>query len=140
MTDTAPLRILVVEDEPVNRALLRAVLGSSLRVALGPTELTEAEDLATARRLVRERLPDVVILDVRLPDGNGLDLAAELPPPGAPGRPKVVIMSASVLPSDRRAAEESGSDAFMGKPFIPRELIAVLERLVGTGASEPAGG
>jgi CheY-like chemotaxis protein len=49
-------------------------------------------------------------------------------------------MSASVLPSDRRAAEESGSDAFMGKPFIPRELIAVLERLVGTGASEPAGG
>ena len=91
------------------------------------------------RRLVREQLPDVVILDVRLPDGSGLDLAAELPPPGAADRPKIVIMSASVLPSDRRAAEESGSDAFMGKPFIPRDLIAVLERLVRADASDPAG-
>ena len=135
-TTTRPLRILVVEDEAVNRALLRAVLGSSLRAAIGPAELSEAATLAEARRLIRDSLPDVLILDVRLPDGSGLDLARELPQPGTPGRPKVVIMSASVLPSDRAAAEASGSDAFLGKPFNPKDLVAVLERLVrGAGGT-----
>ncbi len=124
------LRILVVEDEPVNRALLRAVLGGRVPSSLGQTELLEAGTLAEARRLVREAEPELVILDVRLPDGNGLELARELPPPGTPGRPVVLTMSASVLPSDRDAAAASGSDAFLGKPFNPRELIAVLERLI----------
>lgn len=135
-----PIRILVVEDEPVNRALLRAVLGSTLRASLGPIELREAADLADARRLIRDWAPDVLILDVRLPDGSGLELADDLPPPGTPGRPRIVVMSASVLPSDRRAAEAVGSDAFLGKPFMPRELIAILERLVhpGPATEDPA--
>ena len=138
MREARPLRILVVEDEPVNRALLRAVLGTAVR--LGPTELAEADNLADARRLVRDRQPDLMILDVRLPDGNGLDLARELPPFGSPGRPRVVVMSASVLPLDREAAMASGSDAFLGKPFMPRGLIAVLEDLVGIEADRESAG
>ena len=123
------LRVLVVEDEAVNRALLRAVLRSSLNARLGPIELIEAETLAAARAAVRDREPDVILLDVRLPDGNGLDLAAELPAAGAM-RPKVVVMSASVLPSDRDAAKRAGTDAFLGKPFMPADLIALLQRLL----------
>lgn len=124
-----PLRLLVVEDEPVNRALLRAVLGRSSSPRLGGAEVREAETLSAARVLVREWQPDVVILDVRLPDGNGLELARELPPRGS-GRPAVLVMSASVQPSDRDAARRSGGDAFLAKPFLPAELVALLERLV----------
>ena len=126
MTDEArPLRILVVEDEGVNRALLRAVIRSATR--LGGTEIDEAATLSDARRLVRERAPEVVILDVRLPDGSGLELARELPAPGDPTRPHVIVMSASVLPADRMMALEAGGDVFLGKPFLPRDLIELLE-------------
>lgn len=137
MIGTRPLRILVVEDEPVNRALLRAVIGTATR--LGGTEVDEADTLAGARILVHDRDPDVLILDVRLPDGNGLELARELPPQGTAGRPRVVVMSASVLPPDREAALTAGGDAFLGKPFLPRDLIAVLEGLLkeSDGAAAP---
>ena len=130
--DGRELSILIVEDEPVNRALLRAVLNSSS--ALGPKELAEAADLGEARRQLAERLPDVLILDVRLPDGNGLELLGALPAQGDPARPFVLVMSASVLPADRDAALSSGSDAFMGKPFMPKDLIDLLrERVLGVG-------
>jgi len=132
--DGPPLTILVVEDEAVNRALLRAVLRSGFGSHLGTIAVVEADSLAGARAAVAERLPDVVILDVRLPDGSGLDLLADLPGPGSPGRPFVIVMSASVLPADRDAARRSGCDAFLAKPFMPADLIAFLD-----GLPRPAG-
>ena len=128
------LSVLVVEDEPVNRALLRAVLRSSMSADLGATEVTETDSLSSARSAIRRGWPDILILDVRLPDGNGLDLLGELPPVGGDSRPYVVVMSASVLPADREAAVRSGGDAFLPKPFQPADLIALLRaapRLAG---------
>lgn len=122
-----PLRILVVEDEAVNRALLRAVLGSGLATGLGRIEVRETESLLAAKAALADQPPDVVILDVRLPDGNGLQLLDEIAPRGEPGRPFVIVMSASVLPADRDAASRSGGDAFLGKPFMPADLIALLD-------------
>jgi CheY-like chemotaxis protein len=124
--DARALRVLVVEDEPVNRALLRAVLTGSVGARLGPIEFTESESLAAARAAVADQAPDVVILDVRLPDGSGLDLLRELLPAGVAGRPFVIVMSASVLPADRDAARRSGGDAFLGKPFSPADLVALV--------------
>lgn len=126
--DRPSLTVLVVEDEPVNRALLLAVLRSSFGANLGPVEVIETDTLAGARAAVGQRAPDVVILDVRLPDGSGLDLLREMPEPGAPGRPFVIVMSASVLPADRDAARRSGSDAFLAKPFLPADLVALLKQ------------
>lgn len=124
------VRILVVEDEPVNRALLRAVLSREVSASLGSIELIEAPTLASAMAAVGEHAPDVIVLDVRLPDGDGLDLARSLPARGAPGRPGVLVMSASVLPKDRDAAHRSGADAFLGKPFQPAEFVALLAQLI----------
>jgi CheY-like chemotaxis protein len=126
--DGRALRVLVVEDEPVNRALLRAVLLGKVGATLGQVEVTETDTLAGARAAVSGR-PDVIILDVRLPDGIGLDLLGELPAPGRPGRPYIIVMSASVLPADREAARRSGGDAFLAKPFLPADLVALLERV-----------
>lgn len=127
--DRPPLAILVVEDEAVNRALLQAVLRSGFAAHLGPIVVNETASLASARAAVAERLPDVVILDVRLPDGSGLDLLRELPEPGTAERPYVIVMSASVLPADRDAARRSGGDAFLAKPFMPADLIALLDEV-----------
>lgn len=139
MAGTGRLVVLVVEDEPVNRALLRAVLGSPSRGRLPAVDLVEADTLAAARAALARRRPDVVILDVRLPDGNGLDLARELDADGTGPKPRIVVMSASVGASDRDAARLAGTDAFLGKPFLPRDLLALLETLADE-ASEPAAG
>jgi DNA-binding response OmpR family regulator len=72
-----------------------------------------------------------VILDVRLPDGNGLDLATELQAGDWPSRPAVIVMSASVLPAERDTAIQRGANAFLGKPFGLGEFAEVVRRFVG---------
>jgi two-component system KDP operon response regulator KdpE len=127
---TDPLAVLVVEDEPVNRVLLRAVLERSGIERLRDCDIVEAVDLAEAReRLLAQRF-DVVILDVRLPDGSGLTLAREMAADPQSADQSVIIMSASVLPADRAEAMETGCDAFLAKPFQPSELTDLLTQLI----------
>lgn len=123
------LRVLVVEDELVNRALLRAVLQRSGSAILRDCQLVEAETLAQARESLDAQRFDLAILDVRLPDGSGLELARQLAQDHSTVRPRVVVMSASVLPAERAAAIATGCDAFLAKPFEPSELDALLIRL-----------
>lgn len=123
------LNVLVVEDEPVNRALLRAVLEHSRFERLRDCELVEAETIAEARQHLLAHRYDVVILDVRLPDGSGLALARELAQERPAVGQQVVVMSASVLPAERDAAMQTGCDSFLAKPFEPTELTELLVRL-----------
>ena len=126
---TTPLNVLVVEDEAVNRALVRAVLERSGSQRLRDCVLIEAESLGEARQCLLAERFDVVILDVRLPDGSGLSLARELGQDRSAAGPRVVVMSASVLPSEREAAMQTGCDAFLAKPFAPTELTELLVQL-----------
>ncbi len=125
------MHVLLVEDEPLNRALVRAILqraDGQLHVVLH-----EADTIGRARQLLAQQRVDVLLLDVRLPDGSGLDLGRELRerrssnPELDGGLPLVAILSASVLPGEREAAERTGADAFVGKPFAPGELVQLLE-------------
>jgi len=127
----AAIQVLLVEDEAANRGLIRAMVA---RVPLPPDrrfELHEAATIAEARAILARITPAIVILDVRLPDGNGLDLATELCAAGRPARPAVIVASASVLPAERDAAIERGADAFLGKPFGLGEFSEVVRRFVG---------
>jgi DNA-binding response OmpR family regulator len=99
--------------------------------------LLEAPNLATAREILGSQQVDLVLLDVRLPDGDGLALAAELHE-RMKNRPIVVVLSASVLPSERDAALRSGADAFLAKPYHPVELVATVVQLLEKGTPEPA--
>jgi CheY-like chemotaxis protein len=128
----APLRILVVEDEATNRVLLRAVLARSRDERVRSARLVEADTVSAARNLLVDGTWDILLLDVRLPDGNGLDLVTEVRARGQaepPERPGIVVLSASVLPQDRAAALETGCDAFLGKPFRPEELLDLLSEM-----------
>ena len=118
--------ILHVEDEAPNRALLRAVFSRTSVEAVRDATLLEAPDLETARRLLDQEPVDILLLDVRLPDGNGLDLARALRD-GGPRRPVVIVMSASVLPSERDTAIMSGADYFLAKPYVPARLVELVD-------------
>ena len=137
LNDAGPAaRILYVEDEELNRALLRAVLGRSPDLRLRSAALVEARTLAQARAILTEKELDIVLLDVRLPDGNGLDLLREIksrtPDLG------VVVMSASVLPEEREEAMKAGSDAFVAKPYVPGDLLATLQRMLPVASATPS--
>lgn len=121
--------ILVVEDEEPNRALLRAVLARATDERLAGVTLLEAPDLASARAVLATNHVDLVLLDVRLPDGNGLSLImddagrqAESPP--------FVVLSASVLPTERAAAMSMGAAGFLAKPYRPADLIEAVADLL----------
>jgi two-component system, OmpR family, KDP operon response regulator KdpE len=122
--------ILHVEDEAPNLALLRAIASRAADPMVHDALLLEAGDLSTARALLAQRAVDLLLLDIRLPDGNGLDLAREVRA-GDPTRvPAIIVMSASVLPTEHAAAIAAGADHFLAKPYDPSVLVSLMgERL-----------
>ncbi|MDG6109058.1 response regulator [Dactylosporangium aurantiacum] len=117
-------RVLLVEDEELNRVLVRAILARATDDVIRGVELLEAGSLERARDTLAHTDVDVVLLDVNLPDGNGLSLAADLST--RPDRPQVIALTASVLPHERAAAMSAGCDAFLDKPYGAQDLLKVL--------------
>ena len=124
-------RILLVEDEELNRTLVKAVLARADVAAVRAAEVLDATSLSAARDRLSGEDVDVVLLDMNLPDGNGLALARELATgevtAGRP-RPAVIAVTASVLPQDRAAAIEAGCDGFLDKPYAAADLVATVAR------------
>jgi two-component system, OmpR family, KDP operon response regulator KdpE len=116
--------VLLVEDEELNRVLVRAILARATDDVVRAIDLVEAASLESARSALDGHLVDVILLDVNLPDGNGLTLASDLAARDA--RPRVIALTASVLPHERAAAMSAGCDAFLDKPYGAQDLLDVL--------------
>lgn len=127
--------VLHVEDEAPNRALLRALIARAPEEIVRDATLIDAADLASAREHLSANRIDLVLLDVRLPDGNGLDLARELRDTPAERHPRVVVMSASVQPSERDAAMAAGADLFVSKPYVPAELTSIIAQQLAAAST-----
>lgn len=123
--------VLMVEDEWPNRALLKATVARAAVRRVREAILLEASTLAEARAILESRRVDLIVLDVRLPDGDGLGLARDLNE--AQRRPRILVLSASVLPSERTIALDAGTDAFMAKPFVPADLVGAMAGLLDLG-------
>jgi len=117
-------RVLLVEDEVLNRELVRAILARTTDPVVRALALVEAPTLADARAALAEQDVDVVLLDLNLPDGHGLALAAELAE--VAHRPRVIALTASVLPQERAAAVQAGCDGFLDKPYVAADLVRIL--------------
>ena len=130
MTDVVEptLRLLAVDDDPVNRALLRAIVQRAPDPLVRNAVYREAGSLAAARAALADEPVDVLLLDIHLPDGLGLELATELRP-ARPTSPAVVALTASVLPAEQQAALDAGCDAFLAKPYSAADLVAVIRRV-----------
>jgi CheY-like chemotaxis protein len=130
--------VLVVEDERPNRVLLKATVDRATIRRVREAIVLEASTLAEARTIIATRQVDLIVLDVRLPDGDGLTLARDLNDSGR--RPRILVLSASVLPSERSMALDAGTDAFMAKPFVPADVVETMAGLLDAGpVVTPAG-
>ncbi len=114
--------ILVVEDEPVNSALYKHILEPA------GYNVTFTASLLAARNWLAAHLPDLVLLDRRLPDGSGLDLSRDLKAQPRTAEVPVLLVTASVLPEDRAAADAAGIDGFVAKPIRVALLLAEIEQ------------
>jgi two-component system phosphate regulon response regulator PhoB len=127
--------ILIVEDEPD----LRDVLEYNLRQA--GHETVAAASASEALRLVKARQPDLVVLDLMLPDRPGTDVCRELRAGAATRGLPILMLTARAEEIDRVVGFELGADDYVTKPFSMRELLlrvaALLRRSQG-GAEEPS--
>jgi len=119
------IRVLVVEDDRG----IRGVLDRGLRLA--GHEVVTAEDLAGARTSWASGRFDVVLLDVMLPDGDGIDLLAERRAAG--DDTPTVLLTAREEADLHDRAEAAGATAHLAKPFQYADLLACLERVAGDG-------
>ncbi len=131
--DGKPVRVLVVDDEPVLAELV------SMALRYEGWEIATAGDGATAIALARANRPDVVVLDVMLPDISGLDVLGRLRDQ-VPELP-VLLLTAKDSVEDRIAGLTAGGDDYVTKPFSLEEVVLRLRALLRrTGIATDAGG
>jgi len=118
------LRLLVVDDDPALRILLR----TTFEVVDIEVEEADSADLALER--IAARPPDVVVLDVNMPGTDGLTFCRRLKADPATASIGVVLLTGSEGGTEL-AAQASGADAFLRKPFSPLELLNAVERVAG---------
>jgi CheY-like chemotaxis protein len=120
--------ILVVDDEPSVRAMVHA----AIRVRGTAYRVIEAGNAAEALSRAQSDHPDLVLLDVALPDHDGFWVCGELKHNQTTAEIPVVMLTAMGLPSDRDRAVAAGADGYIVKPFSPRALIAELDQRLGS--------
>jgi two-component system phosphate regulon response regulator PhoB len=116
--------ILIVEDEKAIRELLVFTLGRA-----GYT-LREAVDGKSARSLVADRFPDLILMDWMLPDISGLELTRQFKREETTREIPIIMLTARVEEDDRVAGLEGGADDYVLKPFSPRELLARINAVM----------
>jgi len=97
-------------------------------------EVTTAGSLASGRECLRQDVFDALLLDLMLPDGDGLDLTRELRADARTRRLPLLMLTARGEPPDRIVGLEIGADDYLPKPFEPRELLARVKALLRRSA------
>ncbi len=118
--------VLVVDDEASLRLLMQATLGR------GAYRVLEATNGAAGLELARREHPDLVILDVGMPDLDGYTVCRALKGDADTAGIAVVMLTARAQEGDRQRGVEAGADAYITKPFSPRALLETVERMLGS--------
>jgi len=127
------IRLLLIDDD----ARLSAMVADYLRGS--GYEVTVAGSLAEGREQLAAATPDGLVLDLMLPDGDGLDLCRELRANPRTRQLPLLMLTARGEPMDRIVGLEMGADDYLPKPFEPRELLARVKALLRRASPTPAG-
>ena len=119
---TRPIRILIVDDQPRARDSLRALLST----CSGIGEVREARNGREAVDLVGKFQPDVVLIDVRMPEIDGLKATLLMKALW----PQVKVVALSLYPEHRQEALAAGANAFVAKADAWEELLVTVEELI----------
>jgi DNA-binding response OmpR family regulator len=118
-------KLLIVDDEEGVRSLVRMTLDSD------SYQIIEACAGRQALELAYEHHPDLVLLDVMLPDVSGIEVCRELKADPLMASTSVVMLTAKAQNVDLGEAEEAGADGFFTKPFSPIALTRKVETVLG---------
>jgi two-component system phosphate regulon response regulator PhoB len=116
--------VLIVDDEPNIVELVRVTLEDDRLDVVAATSGTEALELAAAVR------PQVVLLDVHLPDLSGLEVCRRLRRDPCLSGARIVLLTAAAQRDDVRAGLAAGADEYLTKPFSPVRLLSLVETLI----------
>ncbi len=130
MTDMSE-HILLIDDDLRLSAMVADYLKSH------GYQVSSAPSLAAGRELLARQAVDALVLDLMLPDGDGLDLCRELRASPRTRTLPVLMLSARGEPTDRIVGLEIGADDYLTKPFEPRELLARVRALLRRTSAHP---
>jgi CheY-like chemotaxis protein len=114
--------VLIADDEPRLRQLVRVTIASN------QYEVLEAEDGDEAWALIQQHRPALVILDVKMPGRDGLELTRAIKAAPELAGIHVILLTAYGQDPDVQAGQDAGADLFLTKPFSPLQLLTAVER------------
>jgi CheY-like chemotaxis protein len=123
--------LLLVEDNEDNRIIYSTVLRHT------GYEVIEALDGVQAVELARSRLPDLILMDISIPEIDGWEATKILRQDPATRDIPIIALTAHALADDRERASAVGFTAYLAKPIEPRAVVAEVRRWIGTRAGAP---
>jgi len=114
-------RILVVEDHEDNRQILRDMLGNA------GYQLMEAETGVAGLAAAAAERPDLILMDIQLPGLDGYEATRRLKADPALRSIPIIVVTSYALSGDDAKARAAGCDAYVTKPFSPRQLLAKIK-------------
>jgi two-component system, cell cycle response regulator DivK len=117
-------RILVVEDQEDNRRIIRDLLMSA------GYELIEAVDGEAGVRLAETERPDLILMDIQLPVLDGYEATRRIKQNPELRHIPIIVVTSYALSGDDAKAVAAGSDAYVAKPFSPRQLLATIRKFL----------
>jgi two-component system, cell cycle response regulator DivK len=119
--------VLIVEDNEKNMKLARDILRAKGYATL------EAVNGLDGVKLALEHKPDLVLMDIQLPDINGIEAFERIRANADTAKIPVVAFTASVTANDRSRIGDAGFDGFLGKPINLKEFVEMVRRMLGEG-------
>jgi two-component system cell cycle response regulator DivK len=123
-------RILIVEDNELNMKLLNDVLE-----AYG-YDIIKTASGAAVLELARQHGPDLILIDIQLPDISGLEAVRQLKGDAQTKAIPVIAVTAFAMAGDERRALASGCDGYIAKPIMLREFLVTVENFIGRGPAK----
>lgn len=115
-------KVLIVDDSMAAVRLMQAVLEQAGYRSVGINDPTKIEDA------IEEEHPNLILLDVIMPQRNGFQACRELKSHASYGRIPVVLVTSKSTASDRYWGEQQGADGYVVKPFTSEELLTVVRK------------
>ena len=124
MNDDNGKTVLVVEDNDLNMKLFHDLLEAH------GYNILQTKDGMEALRMAREHRPDLILMDIQLPDLDGYEAARRIKANPALRSIPIIAVTSYALSGDDEKAFEAGCDAYASKPFSPRELLAKIREFL----------